>query len=119
LIPNPEGTVKLSNFHFDFSSLREFSLTVAMREPAPSSTVRAAAKEYVVPALTAEFLRRQADNCVRVARQCFDLTASERLRIMAAELRAKADELDEEDDPKMPPQMIQRNGSSSGEPDHG
>ena len=77
-------------------------------------------KERAVPALTAEFLRRQADNCIRVARQCFDLTASERLRIMATELRAKADEIDEqEEDRKMPPQMMQRNGSSNGESDHG
>ena len=69
-----------------------------------------------MPVPTAQFLRRQADNCVRVARQCFDLTASERLRLMANELRAKADEIEEEDEDRtIPGEMIKRNGSSNGE----
>lgn len=68
-----------------------------------------------MPTPTPEFLRRQADNCIRVARQCFDLTASERLRIMASELRAKADEIEEDEDRSIPGEMIQRNGSSNGE----
>ena len=41
-----------------------------------------------------EFLRRQAENCLRIARSCFDLTSAERLRLMAAELNAKAAEMD-------------------------
>src|SRR5258707_2368922 len=45
--------------------------------------------------LTPEFLRRQAENCLRIARSCFDLGSAERLRLMAAELTAKAAELDE------------------------
>ena len=44
--------------------------------------------------LTPEFLRRQAENCLRIARGCFDLASAERLRLMAAELNAKAAELD-------------------------
>ena len=69
-----------------------------------------------MPTPTPEFLRRQADNCIRVARQCFDLTASERLRIMASELRAKADEIEEEnEDQAFPGEMIKRNGSSNGD----
>lgn len=45
--------------------------------------------------LTPEFLRRQAENCLRIARTCFDLASAERLRLMAAELNAKATELTE------------------------
>jgi hypothetical protein len=45
--------------------------------------------------LTPEFLRRQAENCLRIARSCFDLSSAERLRLMAAELNAKAAELEQ------------------------
>jgi hypothetical protein len=72
-----------------------------------------------VPTPTPEFLRRQADNCIRVARQCFDLTASERLRIIASELRDKADEIEEDEDQTIPGEIIKRNGSSNGETEHG
>jgi hypothetical protein len=44
--------------------------------------------------ITAEFLRRQAENCLRIARSCFDLGSAERLRLMAGELHAKADEIE-------------------------
>jgi hypothetical protein len=44
--------------------------------------------------LNTEFLRRQAENCLRIARSCFDLSSAERLRLMAQELRAQADEID-------------------------
>jgi len=44
--------------------------------------------------LTPEFLRRQAENCLRIARSCFDLASAERLRLMAAELNEKAAEMD-------------------------
>jgi len=44
--------------------------------------------------ITAEFLRRQAENCLRIARNCFDLGSAERLRLMAVELQTKADEID-------------------------
>ena len=47
--------------------------------------------------ITAEFLRRQADNCLRIARSCFDLGSAERLRLMAVELHTKADEIDRRD----------------------
>ncbi len=65
---------------------------------------------------TSEYLRQQADNCMRIARAGFDLATAERLRHMAAELRAKADEIDAEDDRdgSVPPHMMNGNGSSSG-----
>jgi hypothetical protein len=44
--------------------------------------------------ITAEFLRRQAENCLRIARSCFDLGSAERLRLMAVELYAKAEEIE-------------------------
>ena len=47
--------------------------------------------------ITADFLRRQADNCLRIARSCFDLGSAERLRLMAVELHAKADEIERRD----------------------
>jgi hypothetical protein len=72
-----------------------------------------------VPTPTPEFLRRQADNCIRVARQCFDLTASERLRIMASELRDKADEIEEDEGQTIPGEMITRNGTSNGDSERG
>ena len=46
--------------------------------------------------LTPEFLRRQAENCLRIARSCFDLSSAERLRLMAAELNAKATEIEDQ-----------------------
>ena len=48
--------------------------------------------------ITAEFLRRQAENCLRIARSCFDLGSAERLRLMAVELQSKADEIDRRGD---------------------
>lgn len=64
-----------------------------------------------------EYLRRQADACLRIARGGFDLGTAERLGALAAELRAKADELEDEQDderafrPHMQPGNG-RNGSS-------
>ena len=46
--------------------------------------------------LSTEFLRRQAENCLRIARSCFDLSSAERLRLMANDLNAKAEEIDRE-----------------------
>jgi hypothetical protein len=65
--------------------------------------------------LSAEFLRRQADNCLRIARSCFDLTSAERLRIMAGELNAKAAEMDDQP----PPYAIARNSASASSNDRG
>ena len=42
-----------------------------------------------------EYLRRQAEACLRIARGGFDLGTAERLRMLAAELRAKAEEVEE------------------------
>ena len=64
--------------------------------------------------LTPEFLRRQAENCLRIARSCFDLASAERLRLMAAELNAKAAEMDEESQQdRWPRHAIARNSPSS------
>jgi hypothetical protein len=46
---------------------------------------------------TAEFLHRQAESCLRIARTCFDLASAESMRRMATELNAKAGELDKQD----------------------
>ena len=62
--------------------------------------------------LTPEFLRRQAENCLRIARTCFDLASAERLRLMASELNAKAAEMDEKDRQKRWPQVLERTTSS-------
>jgi hypothetical protein len=70
-----------------------------------------------------EYLRQQAENCLRIARQGFDLATAERLRHMAAELEAKADELEEAEDEGLSPHLMGngngyfRNGSSDGEAD--
>ena len=66
--------------------------------------------------MNAEYLRRQAETCTRIARTTFDLATAERLRFMAAELRAKADEL--EDQEVIAPHMMGNgNGSIEGESD--
>jgi hypothetical protein len=63
--------------------------------------------------LPPEFLRRQAENCLRIARTCFDLASAERLRLMAAELNAKAAELEDQNKQhRTPHHTIQRNPSS-------
>jgi hypothetical protein len=61
--------------------------------------------------LTPEFLRRQAENCLRIARSCFDLTSAERLRLMAAELNAKAAEIDADKRQDRWPRGVERNPS--------
>ena len=72
---------------------------------------------------TAEYLRRQAQACLRIARGSFDLSTAERLRHMAAEFEAKAEELEEEEQ-SLEPHMHNRNGSfrngsADGESDRG
>ena len=53
-----------------------------------------------------EYLRRQAENCLRIARQGFDLETAERLRHMAADLEAKADEVEEQEAEALSPHLI-------------
>jgi hypothetical protein len=67
--------------------------------------------------LTPEFLRRQAENCLRIARSCFDLASAERLRLMATELTSKAVEM-ESSDRFMVPQKA-RQAVSSRDNDRG
>ena len=62
--------------------------------------------------MLSDYLRRQAETCLRIARAGFDLATAERLGRLAAELREKADELDEQereapDAPHPPGQRLQ------------
>ncbi len=71
-----------------------------------------------------DYLRRQADTCLRIARAGFDLGTAERLGALAAELRAKADELEDEqdhDERSFQPHMQKGNGrnGSSGSSHNG
>jgi hypothetical protein len=47
-----------------------------------------------VTLVVADYLRKQANRCLSWARDCFDLETATRLRLLAEELRAKADEID-------------------------
>ncbi len=62
----------------------------------------------------AEFLRQQAETCAALSRSTFDLTVAGRLRAMAAELRAQAEEDDEEG---FPSRWTQGNRSSNRKTD--
>ena len=58
-----------------------------------------------------EYLRRQAENCLRIARHCFDLSSAERMRLLANELNAKADEIERTE--KVDVVMFGRSASST------
>lgn len=58
----------------------------------------------------AEYLRHQAAACQRLARATFDLTTAEQLRFLAAELRAKAEQVEGTDDVEL--HMVRGNGFS-------
>jgi len=62
--------------------------------------------------LSAEYLRRQAETCLRIARTCFDLGSAERMRLLAAELKAKANEIEKRDG--VAPHMIGWDDSFTG-----
>jgi hypothetical protein len=62
--------------------------------------------------LSAEYLRRQAETCLRIARACFDLASVERMRLLAGELKAKAEEIEKQD--AVAPHMFGRDGSLMG-----
>jgi hypothetical protein len=47
--------------------------------------------------ITADYLNRQAQDCLRIARASFDLATAERLRHMATALQAKADEIQQQE----------------------
>ena len=65
---------------------------------------------------TAMYFRRQAEVLLALSRATIDLAIAGRLRALAAEFRAKADELDDEDE-DFSPWRPGRNGSPSGEMD--
>lgn len=41
-----------------------------------------------------EYLRNQASRCMSLARSCFDLETARQLRLLAEDLKAKADEVE-------------------------
>jgi len=47
--------------------------------------------------MTSDYLRNQAKTCLTWARECFDLATATRLRLMAEEFLAKAEEIDTRD----------------------
>lgn len=65
---------------------------------------------------TAIYFRRQAEVLLALSRATIDLAIAGRLRALAAEFRAKADELDDEDE-DFSPWRAGRSGSRSGEMD--
>jgi hypothetical protein len=44
--------------------------------------------------MSAEYLREQAATCRHLARQCFDLSVTERLRVMADDFITKAEAIE-------------------------
>jgi hypothetical protein len=65
---------------------------------------------------TAMYFRRQAEVLLALSRATIDLSIAARLRALAAEFRAKADEFDDDVD-LSPCWPLGRNGSSRGETD--
>jgi hypothetical protein len=53
-----------------------------------------------------EFLRNQASRCMSLARACFDLETARQLRLLAEDLKAKADEI--EGKPRAQPRTMQQ-----------
>jgi hypothetical protein len=62
------------------------------------------------------FLRQQAELCIALSRSTFDLTVAGRLRALAKEFQAKADQWDDESD-HMPPHVFGHSGSPDSEMD--
>jgi hypothetical protein len=93
-------------------------LTKALPNACQPATKPAKKPEKNRDMLTAEYLRRQADACLRIARACFDLTSAERLRLMAGELKTKAAEIESDEknqkNDDSTRRRIARNASSNG-----
>ena len=66
--------------------------------------------------IDSDYLRRQAETCVLLSRSTFDLTVAGRLRALAAELRAKAAQLDHQG---FPAHIVEPNGSPQSDRDRG
>jgi hypothetical protein len=60
------------------------------------------------------YLRHQAERCLRLSRSCFDLSIAEQLRAMAGELQRKARELDERSG-MLPAHMIRATNAGDGD----
>lgn len=48
--------------------------------------------------IDAQYFRRRAQTCLRLARTCFDLSVAKELRLMAEDFAAKAAEIESEDE---------------------
>lgn len=64
-----------------------------------------------------DYLRKQAATCTMWSRECFDLEAARRLRLMAEELRQKAGQIDadstkDDDEPDFDYSRQRKNPSS-------
>ena len=66
--------------------------------------------------LDAVYLRKQAAACLEWSRSCFDLATAQRLRFMAKEFLAKADEIESTSSQPRPVGTPNAHGSSP--PDH-
>jgi hypothetical protein len=64
------------------------------RERRPASLSGASAWPEHSPRVSGDYLRKQAATCVAWARECFDLETATRLRLMAEEFKAKANEIE-------------------------
>ena len=62
--------------------------------------------------IDADYLRRQAENCLSLSRATFDLVIAGRLRAMAEDLRRKAQELDAAST-DFPLHVLSRHGSAA------
>ena len=66
--------------------------------------------------LDSAYLRKQAAACLEWSRSCFDLTTAQRLRLMAEEFLAKADEI--ESNSSQPRTVSTPDAHGSSPPDH-
>jgi hypothetical protein len=62
----------------------------------------------------ADYLRRQAENCLNLSRATFDLVIASRLRALAEDLQRKAGEID---GARFPLHVFERSASPNGDRD--
>jgi hypothetical protein len=63
-------------------------------KPSGAFCIGAENRGYVAMSSIVEFLRRQAGDCARWARECFDLDSAKHFRLMAKDFSDKADEIE-------------------------
>ena len=64
------------------------------RERRPATLSGTSAWPGDSPRVSGDYLRKQAATCLAWARECFDLETATRLRLMAEEFKAKANEIE-------------------------